>query len=53
MSQLPAQIAPAESSTRRKTMIESSDDDDEDEDEDEGIVVRVDSPSKLVFRDDL
>uniref|UniRef100_A0A1J3FAF8 Sodium/hydrogen exchanger 7 n=1 Tax=Noccaea caerulescens TaxID=107243 RepID=A0A1J3FAF8_NOCCA len=50
VSQLPAQIAPAESSTRRKTMIESSDDD---EDEDEGIVVRVDSPSKLVFRDDL
>nr|AHB86984.1 salt overly sensitive 1 [Boechera stricta] len=37
----------AESSTRRTMMVESSDD------EDEGIVVRIDSPSKIVFRNDL
>jgi uncharacterized protein YbgA (DUF1722 family) len=38
-----------ESSTRQNTMVESSDE----EDEDEGIVVRIDSPSKIVFRNDL
>jgi hypothetical protein len=48
VSQLPAQIASAGSSNRRLTIVQSSDDDDEDE----GIVVRVDSPSTLVFRDD-
>ncbi|VYS51781.1 unnamed protein product [Arabidopsis thaliana] len=38
-----------ESSTRQNAMVESSDE----EDEDEGIVVRIDSPSKIVFRNDL
>lgn len=45
--QLPLQVAAAESSTRRKTTVESSDD------EDEVIAVRIDSPSKIVFSDDL
>lgn len=44
--QLPLQ---AESSKRQNTMVESSDE----EDEDEGIVVRIDSPSKIVFWNDL
>ncbi|VVB03854.1 unnamed protein product [Arabis nemorensis] len=43
--ELPLQVA--ESSTRRNTMVESSDDDDE------GFAVRIDSPSKIVFSDDL
>ncbi|KAL1221080.1 Sodium/hydrogen exchanger 7 [Cardamine amara subsp. amara] len=42
--QLPLQ---AECSSRRNTMEESSDD------EDEGIVVRIDSPSNIVFRNGL
>ncbi|KFK33412.1 hypothetical protein AALP_AA5G009500 [Arabis alpina] len=43
--QLPLQAA--ESSTSRKTMVESSDDDDE------GFAVRIDSPSKIVFSDEI
>ncbi|CAN7028427.1 unnamed protein product [Brassica oleracea var. botrytis] len=47
VSQLPAHVASAESSTRRKPMAESSDD------EEEGIIVRIDSPSTIVFRNDM
>ncbi|KAL0693211.1 hypothetical protein Bca4012_060391 [Brassica carinata] len=47
VSQLPAQIASAESSTRRNPTAESSDD------EEEGIIVRIDSPSTIVFRNDM
>lgn len=44
-SQLPMQAE--SSSSRRNTMEESSDD------EEEGIIVRIDSPSNIVFRNGL
>nr|AFF57539.1 salt overly sensitive 1 [Cochlearia hollandica] len=49
VSQLPPQVSIAESSRSRKTDVESSDE----EDEDEGIIVRIDSPSTIVFRNDV
>nr|ABN04857.1 salt-overly-sensitive 1 [Eutrema halophilum] len=48
VSQLPPLAASAEGSSRRETMAEESSDD-----EGEGIIVRIDSPSTIVFRNDL
>nr|ADQ43186.1 salt overly sensitive 1 [Schrenkiella parvula] len=46
VSRLPPQVASEEGSTSQNRIVESSDD------EDEGIIVRIDSPSTIVFRND-